>query len=45
MQEIPLAQIMSEINIEIVWQLENKDWEYLNYDHLIANNPDPPQFF
>ncbi len=45
MQEIPLNQLMETMSIEIVWSLENKDWEYLNFDHLIANNPDPPQFF
>ena len=44
MEEVSL-QMNKEISIDIVWLLENKDWEYLNYDHLIANNPDPPQFF
>ena len=27
---------------DVCWLLQNKDWEYLNYDYLVQNDPRPP---
>ena len=30
------------LNESVCWLLESKDWQYLNYDYVMQNNPSPP---
>ena len=34
----------NNVDSDQVWLLENKDWEYLNFDHLVENCEHPTGF-